>query len=36
MPLTDRSKLQVCGPSILGIAGLNSAEGMDVRLLFVL
>jgi hypothetical protein len=31
-----RSKAWVCGPSIPGIAGSYSAEGMDVRLLCLL
>jgi len=31
-----RSKVKVCGRSSDGIAGSNSAEGMDVRLLYLL
>jgi hypothetical protein len=33
IPLATRSKEGVCGRSLAGIAGSNSAEGMDVCLL---
>ena len=36
IPLAVRSKAWVCGSSIAGIAGLNPAEGTDIRLLWLL
>jgi hypothetical protein len=36
IPVAVRSKLQVCGRSITGIAGSNTAEDMDVILLCLL
>ena len=36
MPVAVRSMVQVCGRSIAGIAGTNPAEGMDVRVSFVI
>jgi len=36
VPVAAPSKPSVCGRSLIGIAGSNSAEGMDVCLLWVL
>ena len=36
VPVAARSKAQVCGRSLAGIAGSNTVEGMDVCLLWVL
>ena len=36
IPVTMRSEARVCGHSVLGIAGSNSAEGTGFRLLCVL
>jgi hypothetical protein len=35
-PVAVQSNVKVCGHSIAGIAGLNPAEGLDVRLLCLL
>jgi hypothetical protein len=35
-PVAVRSKVKVCGRSIAGNAGLNPAEGLDVRFLCLL
>jgi len=36
IPVAERSKAWVCGRSLAGIVGSNTAGGMDVCLLWVL
>ena len=33
--MAERSKARVCGRSLAGVAGLNPARGMDVRIVCV-